>query len=89
MQKQKGYEDSPDLAFRDWVRWGQGEADEEWARYFIEQSFHGLYEWLESLGVVWVDVNFAEGNSVPRIHRPQGLGRGVAMNTDLRAWEGA
>ena len=26
LQKQKGYEDSPDLAFQECVRWGQGEA---------------------------------------------------------------
>ena len=78
LQKKKGYEDSPDLALKDWIRWGQGEADEEWARYYIEHSLHDLYEWLEGLGVVWGDVNLAEGNSVPRFHRPRRMGRGIA-----------
>ena len=78
LQKQEGYEDSPDLAFQDWVRWGQGEADEQWARYYIEHSLHDLYEWLEEMGVVWEDVNLNEGNSVPRWHRPQGFGRALA-----------
>jgi flavocytochrome c len=79
LQKQKGFEDTPDLAFNDWIRWGQGEADEQWARYYIEHSLHDLYEWLESLGVVWEDVSFNEGNSVPRWHRPQGFGKLLAM----------
>lgn len=79
LQKEKGYVDSPDLAFKDWIRWGRGEADEQWARYYIEHSLHDLYEWLESLGVVWVDVSFTEGNTVPRWHRPEGSGRRIAM----------
>jgi flavocytochrome c len=79
LQKKKGFEDTPDLAFDDWIRWGQGEADEEWARYYIDHSLHDLYEWLESLGVVWEDVSFNEGNSVPRWHRPQGFGKLLAI----------
>jgi len=78
LQRKKGFKDSPDLAFRDWIRWGQGEADEQWAWYYIEHSLHDLYEWLEELGVVWVDVSLSEGNTVPRWHRPQGLGRLLA-----------
>ena len=79
LQKKKGIEDSPDLAFQDWIRWGQGEADEQWARYYIDHSLHDLYEWLETLGVVWEDVNFNEGNTVPRWHRPQGFGKLLAV----------
>lgn len=79
LQKEKGFEDSPDLAFQDWIRWGRGEADEQWARYYIEHSLHDLYEWLEGLGVVWADVSFNEGNTVPRWHRPQGFGRLLTM----------
>jgi flavocytochrome c len=79
LQREKGFEDSPDLAFQDWIRWGQGEADEEWAWYYIEHSLHDLYEWLEDLGVVWEDVNLSEGNTVPRWHRPQGFGKILAM----------
>jgi flavocytochrome c len=79
LQKAKGFEDSTELAFNDWIRWGGGEADEEWARYYIEHSLHDLYEWLEGLGVVWEAVSFNEGNTVPRWHRPQGFGRLLAM----------
>ena len=85
LQQQKGFEDSLDLAFRDWIRWGQGEADEEWARYYIEHSLHDIYEWLESLGIEWVSVSLNEGNSVPRWHRPNGFGKQLA----LKLYEGA
>jgi flavocytochrome c len=85
LQKEKGFEDSPDLAFQDWIRWGLGEADEQWARYYIEHSLHDLYEWLEGLGVVWEAVSFNEGNTVPRWHRPIGFGRLLSM----KLYEGA
>ncbi len=85
LQKKKGIEDSPDLAFKDWIKWGQGEADEQWARYYIDHSLHDLYEWLETLGVVWEEVNLNEGNSVPRWHRPRGFGKVLAT----KLYEGA
>jgi len=55
LQQKHGIHDSPDLAFEDWVKWGQGAADEVWARYYIEHSLHELYFWAEKLGVKWVD----------------------------------
>lgn len=79
LQREQGYQDSPDLAFKDWIRWGRGEADEQWARYYIEHSLRDLYEWLEGLGVEWVGVSFTEGNSVPRWHRPRGGGKLMAQ----------
>src|SRR5215467_4797338 len=53
--------DTPDLAFEDWVAWGQGAADEVWARYYIEHSLHDLYFWAEKHGAKWVDLKFQEG----------------------------
>jgi flavocytochrome c len=79
LQRAKGIEDSPELALKDWISWGQGEADEKWARFYIEHSLHDLYEWLEGLGIVWMTVILNEGNSVPRWHMPQGMGRRIAM----------
>lgn len=38
LQESLGIHDTPDLAFSDWVTWGQGEADEVWARYYIEHT---------------------------------------------------
>ncbi len=77
LQAASGIEDSPDLAFSDWVRWGQGAADEEWARFYVEHTLHDLYFWLEALGLRWVEVKGQEGNSVPRWHRPEGGGKGI------------
>ena len=71
-QKEKGIEDSPDLAFADWVHFGQGSADEEWARFYIEHTSHELYEWLTAMGVAWVGFHQQEGNTVPRWHNPLG-----------------
>src|SRR5215510_16179987 len=43
LQEASGIRDTPDLAFEDWVAWGQGAADETWARYYIEHTRHDLY----------------------------------------------
>ncbi|HXG50556.1 MAG TPA: FAD-dependent oxidoreductase [candidate division Zixibacteria bacterium] len=77
LQRSQGISDTPDLAFEDWVRWGQGAADETWARFYIEHTLHDLYHWAESCGVRWVDMKFQEGNRVLRWHRPQNNGLGL------------
>jgi len=33
---------------------GEGEADEDWARCYLEHSLHEVYFWLERLGVEWL-----------------------------------
>ncbi|MDH3240420.1 MAG: FAD-dependent oxidoreductase [Alphaproteobacteria bacterium] len=77
LQKEKGIEDTPDLAFDDWMKWGGPSADEVWARYYIEHSLHDLYHWAESHGVKWVDMKPQEGNSVMRWTRSQNNGLGL------------
>ncbi|MPY70117.1 MAG: FAD-binding protein [Alphaproteobacteria bacterium] len=77
LQKKHGIEDTPDLAFDDWMRWGGPSADEVWARYYIEHSLHGLYFWAEGLGVKWVDMKPQEGNSVMRWTRAESNGLGL------------
>jgi flavocytochrome c len=77
LQKSHGIEDTPDLAFEDWVKWGGGAADEVWARYYLEHTLHDLYYWAESCGVKWVDMKFQEGNRVLRWHRPENNGLGL------------
>ncbi len=56
LQRENGIEDSPDLAFDDWIRFGEGSADEEWVRFYVEQSCQGLFEWARERGVNWVAV---------------------------------
>src|SRR6266446_7695872 len=76
LQREHGIEDSPDLAFDDWITWGEGAADEAWARFYIEHSNADLYQWGIERGVQWDGLNQQEGNSVPRWHRPTGGGGG-------------
>src|SRR5919109_4141139 len=35
LQQSMGIEDTPDMAFEDWVKWGGGAADEVWARFYL------------------------------------------------------
>ncbi len=87
LQQAQGIKDTPDLAFEDWVKWGQGAADEIWARYYIEHSLHDLYYWAERNGAKWVDMKFQEGNRVFRWHRPanNGLGLMTALINSMKA----
>ncbi|MBI4524737.1 MAG: FAD-dependent oxidoreductase [Deltaproteobacteria bacterium] len=77
LQEGRGIHDTPDEAFEDWVKWGQGSADEKWARFYIEHTLHDLYFWAEALGVKWVDLHHQEGNRVPRWHKPDNNGLGL------------
>ena len=77
LQKEKGIQDTPDLAFKDWIEWGGPSADVVWARYYIEHTLHDLYHWAEALGVKWVDLKFQEGNSVLRWTRAERNGLGL------------
>ena len=77
LQKEHGIEDTPDLAFGEWIKWGGPSADEVWARYYIEHSLHDLYFWAEGMGVKWADMKPQEGNSVMRWTRAAGNGLGL------------
>src|SRR4029453_6266711 len=77
LPKSQGGQDTPHLAFEDWVKWGGGAADEVWARYYLEHTLHDLYHWAESCGAKWVDMKFQEGNRVLRWHRPDNNGLGL------------
>ncbi len=77
LQKSEGIEDTPDIAFEDWIKWGGGAADEVWARYYIEHTLHDLYHWAESCGAKWIDMKAQEGNRVLRWHRPDNSGLGL------------
>ena len=77
LQKKLGIEDTPDLAFDDWMKWGGPTADAVWARYYIEHTLHDLYHWGEQNGVKWVDAKPQEGNSVMRWTRAERSGLGL------------
>lgn len=78
--------DSPELALRDWIRFGElHERDElalQWARHYVEHSRAAVYDWLHGHGlrflpaVNWVERGlYGEGNSVPRYHIVSGTSR--------------
>ena len=87
LQREKGIQDSVDLAFDDWMKWGGEQADAEWARFYIERSAEDLFMWARERGVEWQMIRQQEGNSVPRWHQPKGGGAGF-MATMFQALEG-
>jgi flavocytochrome c len=72
----RGVVDSADLAYRDFVDYGE-DANEAWVRRYVESSRTELYDWLTSLGVVFDRLFHTHGNSVPRIHVPRSRGLGL------------
>ena len=69
-------EDSPDLAYSDFINWGE-DADEEWVRYYVENSNAEIHDWVVELGVEFEGLWHIAGNSVPRFHDVKGRGLGL------------
>ncbi|WP_284619064.1 FAD-binding protein [Aquabacterium humicola] len=78
--------DTPEIALRDWLRFGELDADDvhamQWARHYVEQSRGGVHDWLVGEGlsfmpaVNWVERGLhGEGNSLPRYHIVWGTAR--------------
>jgi predicted oxidoreductase len=82
-QQAQGIADSWQLALQDLIAAGDGEADEEWGRFYLEHSARDLHDWLQKRGVEWVALKWQEHHSVPRWHQPKGAGRGIM----LALWE--
>ncbi len=83
MQQAKGIRDSAELAFNDFVSWGE-DVNTEWLRYYIEHSREDIYDWLVDLGVEFSFILGPHGNSVPRMHFPGDAGLGL-VNPIYRA----
>jgi len=78
--------DTPELALRAWLRFGElGEGDvqpRQWAEHYVQHSGRQVYDWLLQEGVKFMPaVNWVErglngdGNSVPRYHIVWGTSR--------------
>lgn len=80
LQREAGIEDSPDLAYQDFLKWGE-DADPDWVRYYVDNSRHDIFDWLLELGVRFQKVDTAPGNSVDRFHQP--VGRGIGLVTPI------
>ncbi|MFT3859088.1 MAG: FAD-dependent oxidoreductase [Aquabacterium sp.] len=86
LQKRMRIRDTPEIAWRDWLRFGElPEADvwpRAWARHYVEHSRTEVHDWLVREGVKfmpavnWVERGmYGEGNSVPRYHVVWGTAR--------------
>ncbi len=71
LQEAGGFKDSPDLAFADWMAWTE-DGDPEWTRYYVDNSRAEIFDWVTEMGVEFVRVIPAHGNSVPRFHFTRG-----------------
>ena len=89
LQRRRKIADSPELALRDWMSFGElDEADawpRRWAEHYVEHSRVQVYDWLLGHGlkfmpaVNWVERGYSgEGNSVPRYHIVWGTSRELA-----------
>ena len=80
MQRLAGIHDSPEIAFGDFINWGEG-ADQMWVRYYVEQSSSQIYDWLIDLGVLFSEVVPTPGNTADRNHQP--TNRGIGLVTPI------
>ena len=71
LQQELGIEDSPSLAYRDWMGWTE-DGDPDWTRDYADTSGDMIFNWLEAMGVEFVRVAPGHGNSVPRFHFTRG-----------------
>ena len=78
LQRKRGIEDSPDLAFDDFMTWGV-DSNAEWLRYYVDHSSEEIYDWLTDLGAEFTVAVAPPGNSVPRYHFIRGQGFGLVM----------
>jgi len=85
-QARMGIPDKPEIALRDWQRFGELDPADlwsnAWARHYVERSRAEVYDWLIDEGlrflpaVNWVERGrFGEGNALPRYHVLWGTAR--------------
>jgi predicted oxidoreductase len=91
-QRRSKIQDSPELALRDWLSFGEFGRDEQaerwprrWAEAYVNESVPEVYRWLKARGIgflplpLWVERGLhGGGNSVPRWHVTWGTGHVLA-----------
>ena len=89
LQRRRGIADSAELAYADWVSFGELGPEHAWprawARAYVERCVPEVHDWLTGLGIrfmpmpMWVERGlYAPGNSVPRFHIVWGTGRALS-----------
>ncbi|MFN0197160.1 MAG: FAD-dependent oxidoreductase [Planctomycetaceae bacterium] len=80
VQEAHGVKDSPDLAYQDFLKFGEDPA-EDWVRYYVDNSKTQIYDWVTDLGVRFETVYASPGNSADRENQP--MGRGIGLVTPI------
>ncbi len=75
LQRAKGYRDSPEVAYRDLMAWGE-DADSGWVRFYAENARTQVHDWLAGMGVKFAVLLDTPEGTVPRFH----FTRGAAVN---------
>ncbi len=77
-QESSHVKDSPELASRDFLRFGE-DANNDWVRSYAQNSRREVYDWLGRLGVTHWELyaQVIPGNSVRRQHVAKGRGVGL------------
>jgi flavocytochrome c len=78
LQERKGYQDSPEIAERDLLAWGE-DADPEWVRRYVRASRTEVHDWLTAFGVRWGFILDTPEHSVPRFHFANGSALNVVV----------
>ncbi|MEQ1802762.1 MAG: FAD-dependent oxidoreductase [Gammaproteobacteria bacterium] len=78
LQEKKGYRDSPEIAERDLLAWGE-DADPEWVRRYVRASRTEVHDWLTGFGVRWGFILDTPEHSVPRFHFANGSALNVVV----------
>jgi flavocytochrome c len=78
LQEKKGYRDSPEIAERDLLAWGE-DADPEWVRRYVRDSRTEVHDWLAGFGVRWGFILDTPEHSVPRFHFANGSALNVVV----------
>jgi flavocytochrome c len=76
VQQAAGVADTPDLAFKDFVDWGE-DPDRDWVRFYVDRSRDLIYDWVTAKGITFDGVVRQAGNSVARFHETRGRGLGL------------
>ena len=89
LQRRRGIADSIELAYADWLAFGELGPEHawprSWARAYVERCVPEVHDWLCGMGIrfmpmpMWVERGlYAPGNSVPRFHLVWGTGRDLS-----------
>jgi flavocytochrome c len=78
LQEKKGYRDSPEIAERDLLVWGE-DADPKWVRRYVQDSRTKVHDWLTGFGVRWSFILDTPEHSVPRFHFANGSALNVVV----------